>query len=93
MIKIEKTDKEKSEGFLEMRGTVREILAETILIMRTLAQRLEAETGIPAADHIAGMAQVATDDRFIDCFYQVIHEQPGVNLGSVLWKWGNGDEP
>ena len=93
MIKIEKTDKEKSEGFLEMRGTVREILAETILIMRTLAKRLEAETGIPADDHIVAMAEVATDDRLKGAFNNVMHKEPGVDLGSVLWKWGNGDEP
>ena len=78
---------------MEMRGTADELTAETVLIMRTLAQRLEAQTGIPAEDHIAAMAQTATDDRLVGVFDKIMEEQPGVDLGSVLWKWGSGDEP
>lgn len=91
MIKIGKTGK--VDGILEMHGTVDELTAETVLIMRTLAQRLEAQTGIPADDHIAAMAQTATDDRLVGVFDKIMEEQPGIDLGSVLWKWGNGDEP
>lgn len=91
MIKIVKTGK--TDGVLEMRGAADELTAETILIMRTLAQRLESISGIPAADHISAMANVATDDRMAEAFDKLVEEQPGVDLGSVLWKWGNGDEP
>lgn len=91
MIKIEKLGK--ADGLLEMRGTIDELTAETIIIMRTLAERLEAETNTSADVHIAAMAEVATDGRLKDVFNNIGHIQPGVDLGSVLWKWGSGDEP
>ena len=91
MIKIGKTGK--IDGTLEMRGSSDELLAETILIIRTLAQQLEAQADIPAVDHIVAMAQVATDDRLKEGFDRLMHKQPGVDLGSILWKWGSGDEP
>lgn len=91
MIKIEKLNA--VEGVLEMQGKVEDLVAETVLIMRSLAQRLETQTGIPAADHIAGMAMVATDPRMVEAYDETVHRQPGVDLGSVIWKWGTGDEP
>lgn len=79
MIKIEKLGK--TDGVLEMRGTIDELTAETIIIMRTLADRLEAETDISADVHIAAMAEVATAGRLKDAFNNIGHIQPGVDLG------------
>lgn len=91
MIKIEKLDD--VEGVLEMHGKMDDLLAETVLIMWTLANRLEAETGTPAEYHIAAMAQVATDNRFTEVFDRTVSKQQAVDLGSIIWKWGSGDEP
>lgn len=91
MIKIDKIGT--AEGCLEMRGASDLLIAETIIIMRTLAKQLESQTGTPADVHIMAMAEVATDNRLRDTFNKVVHKEPGVDLGSVLWKWESGDEP
>ena len=79
MIKIGKTGK--VYDILEMRGTLEELTAETVLIMRTLARRLEAQTGIPADYHIVAMAHTATDDRLVGVFDKFMEEQLGVDPG------------